>query len=217
MNRPCWFVRCGSKEPHRLLTKVERREKFSLNQMAIRNLLVPKIDRSAWPFALKSAFLGALILGGYGAVLDQFTFTICPEYFTALKFDQFSWADPGFANPRWFVSLIGFIAAGGGGFVSGWILARIAIARESSSLSLRAILKRFWLCPVLAFVFAPIGFLIGRIHTPDSWIHWMKEAGIAEQQAFADVGMIHNFSYIGAISGLVIAALLLRRQCRKSQ
>ncbi len=40
-------------------------------------------------------FLGALIGGAYGAVHDQLTYSVSPEYFTAFKFHQFHFADVG--------------------------------------------------------------------------------------------------------------------------
>jgi len=45
----------------------------------------------------------------------------------------------------------------------------------------------------------------------------MDAMGVTNQQGFADVGMIHNFSYVGAISGLVIAAILLKRRLSRPQ
>ncbi len=179
--------------------------------MALRTLFFPKFSRDSWTLALKCAFWGCLVFGSYGAAFDQLTYSISPEYFTLLKFDQFAWANPGLENPRWFVSLIGFIAAGGGGFISGWILARIALAGSENPTTMTA-LNYFWLCPVLAMLFAPVGYLISRLHTPESWTSWMTEVGVNDQEAFAGVGMIHNFSYLGAISGLVIAAIRLKRR-----
>lgn len=101
--------------------------------------------------ALKSALVGCLIFGSYGAIQDQITFSISQEYFTALKFDQFAWAHQGFENPRWFVAVIGFIAAGGGGAISGWVLARIAIS-SGKPISVRGVMRDFWLCPVGALI-----------------------------------------------------------------
>ena len=178
--------------------------------------LVPKIDRASLILALKSALVGCLIFGSYGAIQDQITFSISREYFTLLKFDQFAWAHPGFKNSLWFVAVIGFIAAGGGGAISGWVLARIAIS-SGKPISVRGVMRDFWLCPVGALTLGLVGFLCGRIFpTPKSWLEWM-DGFITNQRGFADVGMIHNFSYVGAISGLVIAAILLKKRLSRLQ
>ncbi|MGB0763409.1 MAG: hypothetical protein ACPGO0_05625, partial [Acidimicrobiales bacterium] len=68
---------------------------------------------------------GALIAGLYGIIHDQITYTISPEYFTKLKFYQFEYVDFGLPN-RAFVLFIGFLATWWVGFISAWIITRIA-------------------------------------------------------------------------------------------
>ena len=41
------------------------------------------------------AALGAVLAGCYGALHDQISYTISPEYFTKVKFEQFRYADFG--------------------------------------------------------------------------------------------------------------------------
>jgi hypothetical protein len=53
------------------------------------------------------AVMGALIAGAYGILHDQISYTISPEYFTKLKFEQFHYAN---FWPRggWVSSPLGF-------------------------------------------------------------------------------------------------------------
>ena len=62
------------------------------------------------------AALGSLFAGAYGVLHDQVTYSICPEYFTRLKFSQFNFANFGL-SPRIFVAEIGFLATCWVGFV----------------------------------------------------------------------------------------------------
>ena len=43
-------------------------------------------------------FVGAVLAGCYGALHDQISYTISPEYFTKVKFEQFRYADFGCGN-----------------------------------------------------------------------------------------------------------------------
>jgi hypothetical protein len=74
------------------------------------NLIYPRFPLNRWPAMLGVAAIGALIAGSYGIVHDQITYTISPEYFTRLKFEQFKWANRGWPT-RAFVGEIGFLAS----------------------------------------------------------------------------------------------------------
>jgi hypothetical protein len=65
------------------------------------------------------SLLGAVIAGLYGAVHDQISYSISPEYFTKMKFEQFSYADFGFP-PRVCASEVGFLATWWVGLFAGW-------------------------------------------------------------------------------------------------
>ncbi len=63
----------------------------------MRAWLIPAAD---WLLLRKAAGLslaGALIAGLFGILHDEITFTLAPEYFTRMKFDQFRSADFGFS------------------------------------------------------------------------------------------------------------------------
>jgi hypothetical protein len=73
------------------------------------NLLYPKFPANRLPFMVRIALLGGVVAGSNGAVHDQVSYAISPEYFTKLKFKQFSWADFGWP-PRLFAGEVGFLA-----------------------------------------------------------------------------------------------------------
>jgi hypothetical protein len=73
------------------------------------SILYPKVRLDLLLAMCRYAMLGALIAGPYGVAHDQVTYSISPEYFTRLKFQQFEYANFGFP-PRFFVAEIGFLA-----------------------------------------------------------------------------------------------------------
>ncbi|MGC4007135.1 MAG: hypothetical protein QM811_30010 [Pirellulales bacterium] len=91
------------------------------------NPLYPRYPLARLPTMLGIAALGAVVAGTYGALHDQISYAISPEYFHRLKFRQFDYADFGWP-PRVFASEVGFLATAGVGFCAGWFLARAGLA-----------------------------------------------------------------------------------------
>lgn len=170
--------------------------------------LVPLIDLSQFKQVIKIALLGAVIAGLYGLVHDQLTFTLSQEYFTKLKFKQFSYADFGWPD-RAFAGLIGFLATWWVGFFSGWFIARILIDKNSSD----RLYRKCFICFVCIFISALlggiIGFLIGRFHDGNynNWILFCRQLKVTDVPSFVRVAYIHNAGYVGGAIGLVLLAV----------
>src|SRR5262245_32181747 len=96
------------------------------------NLLYPKFPVRRLPTMIGIAMLGAVIAGPYGAVHDQISYAISPEYFTKLKFRQFSYANFGWP-PQLFAAEVGFLATWWVGLLAGWFLARAGLAELAMS------------------------------------------------------------------------------------
>src|SRR3954468_17526608 len=86
--------------------------------------------------------LGALAAAAYGALHDQISYAISPEYFTKMKFRQFSYANFGWP-PRLFAAEVGFLATWWVGLVAGWFLARAGLAEMVATRGRTAIVKPF--------------------------------------------------------------------------
>lgn len=85
--------------------------------------LVPRIAFCDLPPMIAATACGGVLAGLYGIVHDQLTYSIGPEYFTKLKFEQFRWANLGLP-PRVLVAEIGFLATWWVGAIAAWFLAR---------------------------------------------------------------------------------------------
>lgn len=177
------------------------------------NLLYPTFDRRLLPRMLGLALLGSVIAGGYGILHDQVTYTLSPEYFTRMKFEQFHYADFGFPR-RIFVSEIGFLATWWVGFFSGWFLARITYPVWSPEVAFRKSAGAFLTILATAVVAAPLGYLLSlkaAVNHP-FWREMTDELGIVDVRAFVQVAYIHYASYLGGLLGLVISIVTLVRQ-----
>lgn len=152
---------------------------------------------------------GALLAGGFGIVHDQITYTISPEYFTRMKFDQFRAADFGFP-PRVFVAEIGFLATWWVGLLGAWFLARIAIQKFSRPG--RAVMLALGFVMVVAAAFGTSGYFWGTLFSEcmKGWEEVMAEWCIKDVPAFQRVAGIHAGSYLGALVGWILAMVRLK-------
>src|SRR5438046_38428 len=122
------------------------------------NLLFPRFPIKRLPAMARIALLGAALAGPYGAVHDQISFSLSPEYFTKMKFLQFSWADFGWP-PRVFASEVGFLATWWVGLFGGWFVARAGLDEMPQPPRRRTLLRAF----AIVFTVAPLSGLTGAL------------------------------------------------------
>jgi hypothetical protein len=155
--------------------------------------------------------LGALVAGCYGAVHDQVTFSVAPEYFTCLKFKQFRAFDFGFP-PSVFASEIGFLASWPIGLIAFWLLTRFALPIKKDRELYVVLGQGAIIMLVIAMIGATIGFVWGSLcQISTEMSDMLVYIGVTEERRFIQVGYLHNGSYIGAIFALLIAVLWVRR------
>lgn len=165
---------------------------------------------------LAFGLVGAGIAGVYGVLHDQITYTLSREYFTRFKFEQFDYLD-GSLPPRVRVAQIGFLATWWVGFFAGWFMGRVTLPHlplaTAARLALRAV--------VVMVGLALAAGLAGGVFAPQdadrlqAWQAFLDLRGVTDPAAFVRVGWIHNGSYLGALLGLILALLWLRRERRQ--
>ena len=143
-----------------------------------------------------------MVAGCFGIVHDQVTYTISPEYFTRMKFDQFRGADFGFPS-RVFVAEIGFLATWWAGLIAGWFLARLALPRYDKP-TLK-VMKAMGVMVVVAMAFGLAGYLIAPplLEKREGWQEALDSMGVTDRGAFLRVAGIHLGSYAGALLGWI--------------
>lgn len=177
----------------------------------------PNLKRSQLPAVTGITLLGGLLGGMYGALHDLITYSISSEYFTRMKFGQFSHMDLGLPQ-RLFAAQIGFIAAGAVGLAAGWFIARTVVPVWPARMSCRKALRAFLFMLLIAATTALIGNLLG-LKTNIGGMLWndlCESLGISDVPAFLRVALIHTAGYAGALVGMILAILHLRRASRHS-
>jgi hypothetical protein len=160
---------------------------------------------------LGTAAIGAVLAGAYGALHDQVSFAISPEYFTALKFTQFWWADFGLPD-RAYASVVGCLASWWVGLIAGWVLVRVGFGE---SYTRREIFRAFAIVLGTAAACGVIGGLLGLMASRgdlSGWERWRLSLDLQDVPAFVVVAWLHWASYLGGALGLVAAVLDARRR-----
>jgi hypothetical protein len=173
--------------------------------------LIPTASGSDLRKAAGLALAGAIIAGCFGIIHDQITYTISPEYFTRMKFDQFRWADFGFPK-RVFVAEIGFLATWWVGLVASWFLARLALPKFKSPQT--RVIKAVVYISAITTLFSVTGYLIGPwlFGSRPGWCEGLQEMGVGNPRAFHQVAGVHLASYVGALIGwLVMMVMFVKR------
>jgi hypothetical protein len=186
--------------------------------MSWRAALIPQLSRPQFLASLEIAAIGALIAGTYGAIHDQISYTISPEYFTKMKFEQFAHADFGWPE-RGFTALIGFLATWWVGLIGGWILARVGLAALPTEIRRRRTLQAFAIVVGTAVVCGAIGAGVGWIATAVSlepWSYIQQALDIEDLRNFLVVAFLHEAGYLGAALGVIIAGIWVWRRGRLS-
>lgn len=160
------------------------------------------------------ALCGAGLGGVYGVLHDQLTYSISPEYFTKLKFDQFHYANFGLGD-RLFAGTIGFLATWWVGFIAAWFLARRCLPNQPRPRAYRQIRCGFLIVFTSGLLGGLIGFGYGLWRGPaadySSWAWAQEELGVLDLWSFVRVAYIHNGGYLGCVLGLIAALLVLRK------
>jgi hypothetical protein len=169
---------------------------------------------------VRTALLGTAIAAVYGAVHDQISFSIAPEYFTRLKFRQFAWADLGLP-PRLFATEVGVLATWWVGLVGGWLLARAGLAELPGGGRRAPTVRAFGIVLGAAGAGGLIGATFGVAESRGDlagWADWQRALDLRDLPAFVVVAYLHAGGYLGALAGVVLGVVYVRRtrKCRRA-
>jgi hypothetical protein len=150
-----------------------------------------------------------LIAGTYGALHNQISYTVSPEYFHAVKFIQFD--IPEHLRGRIGASIVGWYASWWMGLLIGIPVLIIGLILPGWKLYLTRCLLAFGVVAMTALIVGLGALLYASVTIsgaalPD-WYH--DRPGVVDQAAFARAGTMHNFSYLGGFIGIVTGSLYL--------
>jgi len=156
-----------------------------------------------WIVLLGAACVAA---GLYGAVHNQVSYTISPDYFHAFKFKQFHVA-PGLQN-RVGASWVGWQAAWWMGVVAGGPLILVGRKLFADWSIVRPVLEAYLVLTITALLIGGGALLraylvIDAAHLPPFWI----PPDAVDPVAFSRAGELHDASYAGAVIGVLSGAV----------
>ncbi|MDI1255552.1 MAG: hypothetical protein PSV16_05580 [Flavobacterium sp.] len=160
--------------------------------------------------------ISILVAAIYGAIHDQITYSIAPEYFTVFKFDQFGFMDWGFNNPRLTVALIGILATWWMGLLIGVFQALVGLTHKDYKQMFRYVMHSIFITLGVTALFGLIGFIAGKIDTTD-YTTCCGQYIIKDGKSFMIVGSIHNYGYLGGEIGALVGItyqLIMRRKAK---
>jgi hypothetical protein len=158
-----------------------------------------------FPLLLAAA---CIIAGLYGALHDQISYTVSPDYYYAFKFDQF--AIPENLHNRVGAALVGWHASWWMGLFIGLPVLIIGLIMPDG--------RSYMLHALIAFAIVAVTTLLvglgalavaSAIITPANLPDFGYPDAVADKVAFARAGTMHNFSYLGGFLGILTASLYL--------
>ncbi len=183
----------------------------------------PPIKMTKFLILIILIIVSCLLAGLYGILHDQLTYTISEEYYTKFKFYQFGFMDIGneaiFPNPRIEVSAVGLLATWWMGIPIGIILGLAGLIHRDWRTMFNVTFKAFLVTILIAFATGLLGLVYGHIYLADKskaeFGNWYIPDNLVDFENFINVGSMHNFSYIGGLTGLIGGLVYTITQRRK--
>jgi hypothetical protein len=151
---------------------------------------------------------GCLVSGLYGALHNQISYTVSPDYFHAFKFHQFR--IPEELHGRVGASIVGWYASWWMGLLIGIPVLIVGLILPGWKVYLSRCLLSFAVVAgtALAVGLAALVYACLTITDAEAVGRWHPQ-GVVDAVAFARAGTMHNFSYLGGFLGIVTATIYL--------
>lgn len=172
-----------------------------------------------WLIAVFWVALAVLAASLYGAINDQITATLAPEYFSVFKRHEFWWLLEEWglvdAPTRIQAVAVGIAATWWFGLALGVALAIAGVAGRPQGLSTRSFLAAIDVTMLVtagcSAVFGAAAYLLAPAIRPTPQ-NWPFLEGITRVRAAFAVGWWHNGAYLGALIGTIAACRQARRR-----
>ncbi len=154
--------------------------------------------------------LALVVAGLFGALHDQISYTVAPEYFTRFKFIQFGleYAD---TPERLRVAEIGFLASWWMGVPIGLLAGLGGLVQRDARAMRRALLWSLPLIVGFTLLVALSGLAYGFVQTrdvdPADYAGWFIPENLEQPRRFLCAGYMHNAAYLGGALAIPVAWL----------
>ncbi len=160
-------------------------------------------------------FASALIAALYGAIHNQLSYTVSPDYFHAFKFDQFGIPDD--LRNRWGAARVGMLASWWMGAIVGGPLILLALRVKGPLRFVRTVLTAAAAVAAVTLIIGLIALAVAFVLVePDMVPPWVRNLGLSPAKAvrFLRAGIMHDAAYAGALVGAVAGCVVVLRTSR---
>jgi hypothetical protein len=159
--------------------------------------------------------LTPILAGLYGALHDQISYTISPEYFTKFKFEQFGLDVNLFGGERQTAAVVGIMATWWTGIFIGIGHGLTGLMHKDYKQMSRVIFKASMITIGVAMVIGLLGLVYGKLFLNGENLDWAFPENLIDKPNFISVGSMHNFSYLGGLLGLIVGIIYQVRVCKQ--
>ena len=171
---------------------------------------------------LSISALSCVIAGAYGIINDYFLFKFCPEFFTEFKFVEYGVTD-GITKNGGDNSLniikVGLMASWWMGLIIGSILGILSLPIATPRDMYKTLFSSMGITIAITVFMSLAGLVFGRIFLTDynveAWGIFMPTKNILHPERFMMCLSMHNFTYIGAIIGMLVGSIFIITKKRK--
>jgi len=158
--------------------------------------------------------IAMLICGLYGAIHDQFSFTVSSEYFTKFKYYQFGLVDSPLPD-RAKAALIGFLATWWMGVPIGIVVGGSGFIHSPASVMFKRTLRAYAVAAIVTLLIGLGGLAYGVLfarHNPADY-QWFFPGDLTNPAGYISVAYMHNYGYLGGLIGVLagLAAQIIQR------
>lgn len=158
--------------------------------------------------------LAVLVAAAFGALHNQVSYTVGPDYFHAFKFRQFT--IPREMDPRLGAAEVGVLASWWMGVLIGlppFVMG--ALTLRPAARFFRVGLAAIALAVFVTALTSLAGLVFGLyVVTPETAAAVTLPIKVGDPVGFLRAGMMHNASYLGGFLGTIAAFWLVRRRAR---
>lgn len=167
-----------------------------------------------WGQLLLWTVVACLIAGVYGALHNQVSYTVSPEYFHRFKFIQFRVHDAW--QNRWGASVVGWKAAWWTGILFGPPMVIVALRRCAPPSFVRTMAAAFMIAVAVDAVcgLGALAVATALVNEQTERDVWMPH-GVTDREAFLRAGLMHDASYAGGLLATIVGCSFITVMTRR--
>ncbi|MEM7455577.1 MAG: hypothetical protein AAF456_14585 [Planctomycetota bacterium] len=158
--------------------------------------------------------VACILAGTYGAIHNQVSYTVSPEYFTKYKFQQFGMIH---FQDRVGAAYVGWSASWWMGAVIGIVLIPLGLLIRGNRNYFPGMIRVFGVVAATTMTVGLVALAVAFMIVDAETVGELTRYGnaIDDDVAFARAGTMHNFSYVGGLVGIVNGAVDIFRQRKR--